>query len=132
MNTENLWGQIPTSGPRPPVALLREQAAVIGQMTDNIIVGTVDSGRAGHDFVFDLIVTAPALDNYMYTILSVRHGVDMYPLVLIDQTNTRTFDCSNEDNFKDRLRDTLSSEKVHKVIAGLIEQSKVLDQSPSE
>ena len=82
----------------PPIVILREQAALLGEKTKGLVRGEIESrteplekeefedylGAAlspkellGH--VHTLYLLAPALDNYQYALLSVKHDFQAYP-----------------------------------------------------
>ena len=80
----------------PPLVILREQAALLGERTKGLVRGEVESteepkegfeeyledalppkSRVVH--VHTLYLVAPALDNYKYSLLSVRHDFQPYP-----------------------------------------------------
>lgn len=67
----------------PPVAVLRAQAAKLGQITQGILDADVTTVTGEKDFVvhrLDLI--APALAGRRYRALTVTHRADYYPVVL--------------------------------------------------
>ena len=64
-----------------PVAILRTQATRLGQKTGGVLVGdvTVTTGQ-NNQVVLGLELIVPALNNYRYRLLSVRHAQDaIYP-----------------------------------------------------
>ena len=64
-----------------PVAILRTQATRLGQRTGGVLVGevTVVTGE-NKQVVLSLELIVPALNNYRYRLLSVRHAQDaIYP-----------------------------------------------------
>jgi len=128
MSGENLWGDLtPYQDIKPPVAILREQAAMLSDLTNKILVGDVEvrkGGGAGRAFEIDLDIQAPALDYYFITILTVTHAIIPYPLNVKDKTNDVIYECSNEETFKQALGNILSSDSVHRIISSLLSQSK--------
>ncbi len=72
-----------------------------------------------------LSVTAPALDNYRYEVLEIRHAEGLYPLILTSGdggfSNTEIKD---ENELLNALKTVFSSEKIRKVIDALIVQSR--------
>ena len=125
MNDEILWGQIPKTGNlRTPITILREQAGLLGEATNNILQGDVSVSRAGEDFLLTLVIIAPSLDNYRYAILTVHHKMTLYPLLVERLITGGSVQCNNEDSFKTTLKDILSSPRVHLVIDSLLSQSQ--------
>ena len=64
---------------RTPVAILREQASLLGQKTQNLVLAEVDSSL-GSNFQHRFNITAPALGSYSYRLFTVSHPMDLYPL----------------------------------------------------
>ena len=136
MAAQNLWGQIPSTGSiRAPILILREQAGLLGQATNNILQGDVtilkqrDYSITGgivreYDFQVTLSIVAPALDNYRIAIVQVLHGIKIYPLTVRNLTNNTENDCGDEVSFLNAIREILSSEETHRIIQSLLAQSE--------
>jgi hypothetical protein len=133
MSTENLWGSIPTAEEvKPPVTILREQAAFLGELTNKILLADVSVKRDGTKLNFSLRIIAPALDSYTYVVLTAAHSLHIYPVTVTDRTNLEggkypVHECENESQYKEALRSILTSERLHRVITSLLIQSKNLD-----
>jgi hypothetical protein len=65
---------------RPPVTILREQAALLGQKTQNLVQAEirVESGDGFFRYIFNIV--APALDNYRYELFRAWHKITLYPV----------------------------------------------------
>jgi len=135
MAAQNLWGEIPTKGDlRTPIAVLREQAGLLGQATNNVLQGEATIGRdqgfrgvfsgRPHDFVIALFIVAPALDFYRIAILEVLHNVEIYPLTVRNLTNDNELECPDETSFLNAIKDILSSDEIHRIIQALLSQSQ--------
>jgi riboflavin biosynthesis pyrimidine reductase len=125
MPTENLWGDIPTSSDiKPPVTILREQATILSEATNKILIGDVTVSKDGPQVTSRLFIEAPALDNYVYVVLSVKHDIMLYPLKVVDVATGVLYQCEDEEQYRAALKLILSSPRVHKVVASLIAQSK--------
>lgn len=123
MNIENLWGDIPKGeNLKTPVAILREQAAILGEATDNLLVADVVPNKQKESMTLHFYVTAPALDNYRFHLFQVDHQIELYPLEV--ETDEVVYQCSDENSFKGALKAILSSPKVHRIISSLLAQSK--------
>ncbi len=119
----NLWGQLPTvEVRRTPYVILREQAALLGQMTENLLEGHVEKGREGSKFAAKLNIVAPTLDHYTYTVLHVDYPVALYPLKVWDTGEGAFRECGNDAEFVEAVGEILSSDRVKRVIAGLLSQ----------
>jgi len=125
MSAENLWGDLPKAGDlRTPITILREQASVLGDATNNVLVGDVITGRRLEGFRLSLGIVAPALDNYRIAILAVNHDMTLYPLLVTDLLSGGEIQCADEEAFKAALKDILSGPRVHQVINSLLSQSQ--------
>ena len=73
---DNLSGKVE----RAPVHLLKEQAALLGQQTNNFVTGDVKRALIGDDeFGFVFRIRSNIL-QYEYELFRVWHGVSLYPL----------------------------------------------------
>ena len=114
--TKSLWpdviGATKVNGQRSAVSILREQAALLGEKTQNLVIAKVDS-RAGqesdlfgnvlegmlskkidttahqvsHRFYDIFYLVAPALNNYRFELFRVTHSIEQhYPLRIYSGT----------------------------------------------
>jgi hypothetical protein len=141
-NGDSLWpkdfGILPVT---PPVVILRQQATLLKQMTNNVLEGIVysdegDYGNVLHSFY----VKAPALDGYRYRLLGLSHNVSKpYPVQIIYDASSgfdfkagqmswrqaqQNSDIEDEVKLRDRLRDIFNSEDTLQLIRSLIAQSQ--------
>lgn len=133
MTVENLWGEFPAvETERTPLVILREQCTILGKLTDNVLEGRIRKIWKGNRFHLVMEIVAPALDNYVYTVLRVDHGIQMYPLEIV-RLNLELDEigrgnpvqhCKNEAEYVKILRENLSSDTVRRVIMGLITLGK--------
>lgn len=128
---ENLWGEIPGDiDVRPPITILREQATLLGELTNKILLAEVGVNRQGGDLTMDLRIVAPALANYTYVVLTARHGIQMYPVQVINfstftpEKKRPIYECTNESELLATLKAILGAPHLHNVISSLMAQSK--------
>lgn len=112
----------------PPVAILREQAALLGEKTRNIVEARVRTTTAGEGrFVHGFELVAPILDDYIYPLFSVSHDIRLYPLTLEvfgpERSSTSTRVASQEE-LVSCLRDVFAAPHTRAVMQALITQSK--------
>jgi hypothetical protein len=129
MPIKNLWGELPPPDMiRTPYHILREQAALLEEMTQNLLVGEVDRNTNFGVLRLSLRIVAPTLNNYSYTVLDVEHDViTVYPVFIashMSESDEFRVKCENEDKFVQELGRILSSERAKKVISGLLSQVK--------
>lgn len=123
----NLWPEdIAVTDVVPPVAILKEQASLLGKRTQNLVEARVIQGGshspARYPFYYYFQLIAPALDNYRYNLFSISHGVQFYP-VRIEFEDSDT-EVQSEDEFMSELERIFSSDKTKGIISALIAQSK--------
>jgi hypothetical protein len=126
---ENLWGEIelePYSA--TPLDILSQQAVQLGRMTNNIVLGSIETLRTAPKFRFSFNLVAPVLEGYTYSLFWLEHGLDPYP-VEITIENERSSIYRDENEFKAVLRQELSSPTTHNVIRSLVNQSKAVTPS---
>ena len=124
MNAESMWGEIaePTQA-RTPTAILREQAAILNQLTHGALIGSVEQEpTTNNTLIYNLDITAPAINNHKCLILTVQYSMTIYPLTLTDRTTQVQRQCLNEEAFLTNLKNILSSTQVRRVIAALLIQ----------
>ncbi len=123
MTTKNLWGKLPDADAiRPPVAMLREQATLLTQMTSGLLRGEVGTATVNDSLVHTLYIIATALNNYRYVAVEVYNdNMTLYPVRV--SSGGRMTRCADESAFEAELQLVLSSEHVRKVIQALLAQS---------
>ncbi len=134
MAPKNLWGELPSvEDVRTPTLILKEQAALLADMTQSVLYGEVTFGksRSGADkFELELRIVAPALDNYTYDAVVVMQPLALYPLKVWpgwERYNPQVEKiCSSADELELALAEILGSDTVRRVIAALIAQSRSL------
>jgi len=146
---DNFWPEdITASTVRPPVAILKEQASLLGKKTNNVVEGLVselatldEQDRIEH--VFSLV--APALGGYRYRLFTMGHDIRMYPLTIrVDSENynlvnpktpdketvadrlrrqRNEFKVDNEPELKDLLKKIFATRKTRQIIGAMLAQS---------
>jgi hypothetical protein len=114
----DFWGDIAPAAIRTPLAILREQAALLGAKTRNLVEATVATNVRGPEFIHRFNLVAPSMGNYTYELFIVVHRIEMYPITVLPGLSLKT-----EEAFTEWLRDTLSSDTTKKIIANLLAQA---------
>jgi hypothetical protein len=133
MTTKNLWGQLPDFAPiKTPYAILLEQAAMLRELTNGLLVGDVKRSQNGpvdqlmkeDRFEIKLLIVAPALANYSYTVLTIIYPViTLYPVTLKPSyEEDKSVECQSEEQLMQALEKVLSSVRTQKVITNLLAQ----------
>jgi len=123
-------------GPRAPVAILKEQAALLGKKTENIVEASVKSQKFLREperpFAYDFYIVSKPLD-YRYKIFSLYHGFEPYPVYfgldtdIIGELSLRgpeDLSAGSEEELISILSKILQSEKIKKVIATMLAYAK--------
>jgi hypothetical protein len=145
----NLWpAELEVTKLIPPVTILRQQASMLGQLTGNRVLSDVKA-RDGEDdtFTYDFYIVAPSLNNYRYKLLTISHGVDLFPVTIQveesiykeidspkyfkDNKVHHSFWTDSEDNFLEILKAIFNSSKAKRVISSLLVQSIDNQKTPS-
>ncbi len=135
MNTsqKDLWGDIGVQkGPKPPVVILKEQAALLDQKTNNLLRGEVissisDLKEPGDKVVIhQFVIVVPALKNFRYELFSITQRIeDSYPVFFdIPKKKDKKKGVYSEHEFEQYLHEVLSSDYTKNIIQNLLIQSK--------
>lgn len=120
----SLWptdfGEVPVL---TPVAILRQQGGALGQQTQNIVIGRVETSGDGQLFYQNFSLYCPPL-GYQVLLLQVRHGIDLYPAEIIVTGEGSPLAAASSDELKSKLKEVFAHERTKKIIASLIAQSK--------
>jgi len=79
----------------------------------------VTTQTTGDLFVHHFYLAAPTL-NYKYELFTVSHGINFYPLALRHVSETTSV--SSEENFKEKLKEILSSQHTLNVVHSILAQ----------
>jgi hypothetical protein len=122
-NEKNLWGELPKNAEvRTPFLILKEQASILTQMTNGLLIGEVIRVQSRDpEFWVILRIKVPALNSYTYSVVEVRYPPHIYPLTVIDLNGSGSpVKCSSEEEFEAILSQILSSDPVKRVISTLL------------
>jgi hypothetical protein len=136
----DLWPKdIGQTALRAPVTILREQASLLGEKTQNLVKADVDTlsphspyNQFGAEFVHRFYLIAPALDDYRYKLFEITHPVDLYPVnfhldediqeELLAKNGKEPLSAQTEDELTNILGKILNSEKAKHVVRALLAQ----------
>lgn len=136
----DFWGDISPVPPRTPLTIMKEQAALLGRKTRNLVEAHVEthfnapSGTLSH--LFHLVV--PTFDNYKYLLFAVEHrSTEIYPMRIRYGGNSSSTDeeelpskkhakesrsISTEEEFVQWLKGKLSSAETTRIVGNLLAQ----------
>ena len=129
----DLWPEIEQSQVVPPVAILREQAALLGKKTNHLLEGRVITRPTGDGrFTHLFCIVAPALDDYTYKLFEIVHGANQYPVEAaglerpgdLPRIGPAIVHLASEQELLDHIRKILNSDGTKRVIGSLLAQIK--------
>jgi hypothetical protein len=122
----DLWGEIAPATKRTPLSIMREQAALLGQKTHNLVEARVETDvDYSRLFKHRFLLVVPALNDYEYQLFRVEHSIDLYPVEVQGAEIRSGYGESilrNEDAFVEWLGQMLSSQRTKGIIANLLAQ----------
>ncbi|MBD2016549.1 hypothetical protein H6F96_21575 [Microcoleus sp. FACHB-53] len=152
-NQKNLWGELPKPETiRTPYTLLKEQASILSEITNGLLIGEVINDQRDKFFVNILRIKAPSINNYTYSVVQVQYPIQLYPVFVKNLTSDKFNNLeknlmnaannpligfvdpggllvqqgynkySSEEEFENALGEILSSEEVKQVISALLAQ----------
>jgi len=139
--SENLWANDFTINKiNTPIAILKEQAKYLKEMTKCILVGDVTShlarqvsGSSEKEVIQVFFsIKAPFMDNYKVSIIKIeQHPINIYPLKVVnlipdEEDFSETYlEIMNGDLFSEHIKSILRSKRMSIIIGNLISQSEV-------
>jgi hypothetical protein len=113
------------SGPLPPVAILRGQAAALHERTKGLVMGDVRNvSETPGRFLYAFDLVAPALDDYRYTLFVIDHDINLYPVELLARRiRPEPYRAATPEQFESVLKEVLARDETLGVVPSLIAQS---------
>ncbi|MCA9115787.1 MAG: hypothetical protein KDA79_11940 [Planctomycetaceae bacterium] len=126
MATKNLWGDLKDLPlMRTPRGILQEQAEILSTATEGILRGRVDERQCQDNngaLSYDLDIVVPSLNSYTYTLLTIEHPIELFP-VHVYSLSFKPTTCETEEEFEAAIENILSSSKVRQVLSSLLSQA---------
>ncbi len=121
---EDFWpDEIADADDPEPVALLKEQATVLGAKTGYDVEGVVRTSTEGGTAYYSLYLKADALGDYLYKLLYIAYPAigqpHAYPVVAQSSAGGPERQIGSREEFREWLKDQLSSDPVRRAIASL-------------
>ncbi len=127
--SKNLWSdEIGQATLKVPKTILSEQATYFNEMTKNKLVAKINSKHSLYSgenvIVHDFDIVSPSLGNYTFTLFSVRHKIQMYPMSInFSLSEEDVFTVNNEEEFEDILSKIMTHKSTVNAINGLLAQA---------
>jgi hypothetical protein len=119
-DSDDFWpANIAESNLITPVTILKEQAALLGEKTRQLVKGEVVTQTTGTLLVHYFYIVAPTL-SYRFELFNVQHHVNFYPLVL-GYLNKST-SLPTENDFKEKLKEIFAAQHTLNVVHSILAQ----------
>jgi hypothetical protein len=118
---DNLKAVMPTNGALPE-EVLAVQAQDLSQKTGKILEGQIERKSQGEWLTLDFYAVVPALDNYAYHLLKVRHKMPPYPAQIFvpGMNGDKPILAKDARLFENHLRIIFRSPHLRKVLGELM------------
>lgn len=122
MPIRSLWpDDIGQSDLVTPVAIMREQAGLLGEKTRNLVTAEVMSSSEQGFIYHNFSLEARAL-SYRFQLFRVVHQIALYPLTVT--SGGKSWKCATEAEFRQVLGEILGSDETKTIVKALIAQSR--------
>jgi len=122
-----------------PVTILREQASLLGQQTQNIVQAQVEPMSwltNPEKFGYAFYIITSLLENYRYKLFTIEYDVNLYPVTVKADEDIRDeilgkniesltaqMSADSEEAFSELLKKIFHSQKTKKIIRAILSQS---------
>jgi len=143
----DLWpSELSTVDQRSPLTILKEQASLLGEKTQNIVIGVLEDLPGvgplllkNYPFKYGFLLTCPALGHYRFRLFSIGFDIDIYPVHFdldsdvfeefieanpVEPGKDGALQASNEEELIEILKRIFSSRKAVQVIRALLSQAQ--------
>ncbi|MGA2690186.1 MAG: hypothetical protein ABSE85_19150 [Candidatus Korobacteraceae bacterium] len=99
----------------------QEQGALLGEKTKQLVKGEVSTHVLGPMFIHSFNIVAPTI-KYRYELFTAAHAISFYPLTV--QFASQKTVLNNEEDFRAKLKEILSSQHTLNVVHSILAQVK--------
>lgn len=124
----------------PPIAIVRQQARLLGQRTGNVVMGSVDRLKSeDENFRYSFNLTVPSL-SYRFSLFVLEYNVEGFPVhIILDERVARelrikqrvhgravayVLTAGSENELVGILRLIFAAEKTRSIIRTLVAQAE--------
>jgi hypothetical protein len=133
---EDLWPDISPAAIVTPASILKTQATALSQKTNGLLQGEVRTSANQGALYHQFILVVPALENYRYGLLRIRHTLaNVYPVYIderpeplrsvlnIPWVEDTAKALKDEGEFREFLRETFASTETKRILENLLAQA---------
>jgi hypothetical protein len=118
----DLWPKLETVNIRTPLNVLKQQAALLGKHTGNILEARVITQPMPPGFLHRFMIEAPIM-AYQIELFSVTHDLNLYPVrTMSDGADGESL--ASEENLVEWLKAKLNSAATKRILATLMAQAE--------
>jgi hypothetical protein len=124
----DLWPDIERARIATPVTILKQQAALLGKHTGNLLEARVTTMSTSSGFLHRFVIEAPALGGYQYELFDVRHDANLYPVQaqvsprVVENPSDSNIVLISEQELVDWLGRVLKSTETKRILGSLLAQ----------
>ena len=141
---EDLWPrdiEISSTKLKVPAAILKAQGSLLGEKTDNIVVGRVRRTspplglEAENTLFYEFLIVGTVL-GYSYSLFEITHSIAFYPVIFtaLDNDIQKELELApgnlpkpvSEEDFKHWLRKILNTQKLKDLVSAILAQSSAM------
>jgi hypothetical protein len=117
------YAEVPLLEPEPVRRSRADRAvgALLGEKTKQLVKGEVSTHVLGPMFIHSFNIVAPTI-KYRYELFTAAHAISFYPLTV--QFASQKTVLNNEEDFRAKLKEILSSQHTLNVVHSILAQVK--------
>jgi len=119
----DLWPEIAAADIRTPVSILRQQAALLGKHTNNLLEAKVVTQQWTGGFLHRFFIAMPII-GYQLELFTVFHDVMLYPVKINPVGDVNPAELESEKDLIAWLKGTLNSAETKRILTTLMAQAE--------
>lgn len=125
MTNQNMWHIPDVSNIQTPVSMMRAQADILTNLTDGLLIGSVDAAGSGPDIKYEFKITVPNLSRYVFSVLLYNQKItSIFVGSMYVYATQKRYHVAGQESFRQALSEVLSSEEITDVIGSLLAQAR--------
>ena len=122
---QSMWKIPDVSKIETPVAIMRAQADALTNLSDGLLLGTVDATGSGSDIKYEFKIIVPNLNRYTFSVVLYNQKITaLFEGMMYSYASAKRYQVTNLQNFTAYLEEVLGSPEVTNVVASLLAQAR--------